>query len=236
MLKSLKHPEVRLMENVFKKKVVKNSLRSIAAVVVPALVYLLLHLFWFTSKKKFHGIDRLQNRQSVVVSWHAELLMIPLFYNYWRKKEAKREKKSPREASVIVSKHFDGEMLAKLFMYLNITPMRGSTKKGAKEVLFASFRSAKNGNDILISPDGPRGPRHQLQNGAIAIALKMKLPIKVLNYKPHSYWQLGSWDKMIIPKPFTQLDFYCQEYSVDGMELEEAKEYIQKRLMENTIV
>jgi len=217
------------MENVFKKKKVKNFLRAIAAVVIPLLAYMLLHLFWFTSRKKFHGIETLQNRQSVVVSWHAELLMIPILYNYLRRGTG-------RKASVIVSKHFDGEMLAKLFAYLNINPMRGSTKKGAKEVLFAALRSAKEGHDILISPDGPRGPRHHLQNGAIAIALKMKLPVKVLNYKPKAYWQLGSWDKMIIPKPFTQLDFYCQEYTIEGMELEEAKAYIQNKMMEHTII
>ena len=217
------------MENVFNKKKIKNFSRVIVSKIVPFLAYILLHLLWLSSKKKFHGIEKLQNSQSVVVSWHAELLMIPLLYNYWRKGKN-------RKASVIVSKHFDGEMLAKLFTYLHINPMRGSTKKGAKEVLFASLRSAKNGNDILISPDGPRGPRHNLQNGAIAIALKMKLPVKVLNYKPHSYWQLGSWDKMIIPKPFTQLDFYCQEYSIDGMELEEAKEYIKIKMMEYTII
>jgi len=217
------------MENVFKKKKVKNFLRAIAAVVAPFLAYILLHLFWFTSRKKFHNMEVLQDTQSVVVSWHAELLMIPIFYNYWRRGKKKK-------ASVIVSKHFDGEMLAKLFDYLNIKPMRGSTKRGAKEVLFAALRSAKEGNDILISPDGPRGPRHQMQNGAIAIALKRKLPVKILNYKPHSYWQLGSWDKMLIPKPFTQLDFYCQEYSIEGMELEEAKEYIQNKMIENTII
>jgi len=167
--------------------------------------------------------------QYVVVSWHAELLMIPLFYNYLRKG-------TEQKASVIVSKHFDGEMLAKLFEYLHITPMRGSSKKGAKEVLFAALRSARKGNDILISPDGPRGPRHHLQNGAIAIALKMKLPVMILNYKPESYWQLNSWDRMIIPKPFTKLDFYYQEYSIEGMELEEAKEYIQNKMMEHTII
>ena len=161
--------------------------------------------------------------------WHAELFMIPFFYDYWRRGKG-------RKASAVVSKHFDGEMIARLLDYLNIKPMRGSTKKGAKEVLFAALRSAKEGNDILISPDGPRGPRHQLQNGAIAIALKMKLPVKVLNYKPRAYWQLGSWDKMLIPKPFTQLDFYCQEYSIEGMELEEAKEYIQNKMMEHTII
>lgn len=208
----------------------KAFLRAIGSVLVPLAGYMLVHFFWFTSRKRFHGMKKGdKGGQYVVVSWHAELLMIPLFYNYLRKG-------TEQKASVIVSKHFDGEMLAKLFEYLHITPMRGSTKKGAKEVLFAALRSARKGNDILISPDGPRGPRHHLQNGAIAIALKMKLPVMILNYKPESYWQLNSWDRMIIPKPFTKLDFYYQEYSIEGMELEEAKEYIQNKMMEHTII
>jgi lysophospholipid acyltransferase (LPLAT)-like uncharacterized protein len=208
----------------------KTFLRKISSVLVPFIGYLLVHFFWLTSRKKFHGTNgKHKQKQYVVVSWHAELLMIPVFYNYLRKGTSQK-------ASVIVSKHFDGEMLAKLFEYLHIIPMRGSTKKGAKEVLFAALRSAREGNDILISPDGPRGPRHHLQNGAIAIALKMKLPLMILNYKPRSYWQLNSWDRMIIPKPFTQLDFYYQEYSIEDMELEEAKEYIQNKMMEHTII
>ena len=208
----------------------KTFLRTIGSVLVPLIGYLLVHFFWFTSRKRFHGIkEEHKGRQHVVVSWHAELLMVPVFYNYLRKGTSQK-------ASVIVSKHFDGEMLAKLFKYLHITPMRGSTKKGAKEVLFAALRTAREGNDILISPDGPRGPRHHLHNGAIAIALKMKLPVMILNYKPRSYWQLNSWDKMIIPKPFTQLDFYYQAYSIEGMEIDEAKEYIQRKMMEHTII
>jgi lysophospholipid acyltransferase (LPLAT)-like uncharacterized protein len=208
----------------------KSFLRTIGSVLAPILGYLLIHFFWFSARKRFHGIKNKQKGgQYVVVSWHAELLMIPVFYNYLRKGTGQK-------ASVIVSKHFDGEMLAKLFEYLHIKPMRGSTKKGAKEVLFAALRTAKEGNDILISPDGPRGPRHHLHNGAIAIALKMKLPVMILNYKPKSYWQLNSWDRMIIPKPFTQLDFYYQEYSIEGMEMDEAKEYIQTKMMEHTLI
>jgi lysophospholipid acyltransferase (LPLAT)-like uncharacterized protein len=74
-----------------------------------------------------------------------------------------------------------------------------------------------------------------MSNGAIGIALKSKLPVFVMNYKADNYWQLKSWDKFVIPKPFTKVDFYLQSISLKGMELNEAKEYLLSKMLKNTI-
>ena len=56
-----------------------------------------------------------------------------------------------------------------------------------------------------------------------------------MNFKAKRYWQLNSWDKFVIPKPFTTIDFYMQSISLDGMELEVAKEYLTSKMLEHTI-
>ena len=205
----------------------KQFFRQVGVVVIPPLVYVLMRLIWWSSRKKFHYITSIDDSQHVCVCWHGELLMSPQAYR-------KIHPKHP--ASAIISSHFDGSLIARTLQLLRIRPLRGSTKKGARQVLLQAFKSIKEGEEVLITPDGPRGPRHSMSDGAIGIALKSKLPIFVMNYQASSYWQVNSWDRFVIPKPFGQIDFYIQSISLEGMNLEEAKEYLKEKMLEHTIL
>jgi lysophospholipid acyltransferase (LPLAT)-like uncharacterized protein len=204
----------------------KKFLRSIGNVIIPPLVYLLMRMVWFTTRKEFHYINDIGEEQHVCVCWHGELFMSPQAYRHIHKKHP---------ASAIISSHFDGSLIASTLSLLNIRPLRGSSRKGAKQVLIQAFRSIKSGEEVLITPDGPKGPRHSMSDGAIGIALKSKLPIFVMNFQAKHYWQLSSWDKFVIPKPFTKVDFYIQSISLEGMELEAAKTYLSSKMLEHTI-
>ena len=149
--------------------------------------------------------------------------------------QAYRKIHKKHKASAIISSHFDGSLIASTLNMLGIRSLRGSSSKGAKQVLLQAFKSIKSGEEVLITPDGPRGPRHHMSDGAIGIALKSKLPIFVMNYRAEKYWQLNSWDRFVIPKPFTKVDFYLQSISLEGMELDEAKEYLLGKMLEHTI-
>jgi len=205
----------------------KPFFRGVGAAIVPPILYVLMRLIWWSSRKRFHYITPIDDSQHVCVCWHGELLMSPQAYR-------KIHKKQP--ASAIISSHFDGSLIAGTLSLLKIRPLRGSTKKGARQVLLQAFKSIKEGEEVLITPDGPRGPRHAMSDGAIGIALKSKLPIFVMNYKASSYWQLKSWDRFIIPKPFGTIEFYIQSLSLDGMGLEEAKVYLREKMLEHTII
>ena len=204
----------------------KDFLRGVGQVVVPPIIYLVMRFIWYTTSKKFHIISKIGEEQHVCVCWHNELLMSPQAYR-------KIHKKQP--ASAIISSHFDGSLIASTLNILKIRPLRGSSKKGARQVLLQAFKSIKSGEEVLITPDGPRGPRHSMSDGAIGIALKSKLPIFIMNYKADKYWELRSWDRFVIPKPFTKVNFYLQSLSLEGMNLEEAKVYLQEKMLENTI-
>ena len=204
----------------------KKLSRIIATAVVPPLGYLLMRFYWYTSKKNFHIKGELTQDQSIVVCWHGELLMSPQAYRYFHKKQL---------ASGIISRHFDGEMIARALMYFSINPLRGSSSRGAKQVLLEAFRALKKGDDLLVTPDGPRGPRHTISDGAIALAHKAKAPVLTVNYIPKAYWQLGSWDKFVIPKPFSTIDFYLENVSLEGMEMDEARKFLSDKMLEHTV-
>ena len=205
----------------------KKISRSIASVLLPPLGYLLMRFYWYTSKKVFHVEGEISQSQSIVVCWHGELLMSPQAYRHFHKTQT---------SSGIISRHFDGGIIASILEYFHITPLRGSSSRGAKQVLLESFRALKKGDDLLVTPDGPRGPRHSIGDGAIALALKAKAPVLIVNYMPKAYWQLGSWDRFVVPKPFTQIDFYLENVYLDGMSREEAKIFLSKKMLKNTIM
>jgi len=204
----------------------KEVIRGIGQLVAPPIIYLLMRFIWFTTSKKFHYITPIGEEQHVCVCWHNELLMSPQAYRKIHKKHS---------ASAIISSHFDGSLIASTLNMLGIKPLRGSTKRGATQVLLQAFKSIKKGEEVLITPDGPRGPRHSMSDGAIGIALKSKLPIFLMNYTAEKYWQLGSWDKFVIPKPFTKINFYIQSLTLEGLDLHEAKIFLRKKMLENTI-
>ena len=204
----------------------KDILRGVAKVIVPPLVYFLMRIIWWTSSKKFHFISPVSDAQHVCVCWHGELLMSPQAYR-------KIHRKQP--ASAIISSHFDGSLIAGTLQLLGIRPLRGSTKKGARQVLLQAFKSIRKGEEVLITPDGPRGPRHSMSDGAVGIALKSDLPIFIMNFTAEKYWQLKSWDRFVIPKPFAKVDFYLQSVTLEGMSFDEAKAYLSERMLEHTI-
>lgn len=185
-----------------------------------------MRFYWHTSKKNFHTQGVITQEQCIVVCWHGELLLSPQAYRHFHKKQP---------ASGIISRHFDGEMIARILMYFSITPLRGSTSKGAKQVLLEAFRALKKGEDLLVTPDGPRGPRHSIGDGAIALAHKVKAPVLIVNYIPQRYWRLKSWDQFVIPKPFSSIDFYLEAVSLEGMTLEESKKFLRQKMLAHTL-
>jgi len=204
----------------------KAFLRAVAKVTVPLLIYLFMRIVWWTSRKRFHFLSPVEERQHVCVCWHGELFMSPQAY---------RKIHTKQPASAIISSHFDGSLIAGTLQLLGIRSLRGSSKRGAKQVLLQAFKSIRKGEEVLITPDGPRGPRHCMSDGAVGIALKSSLPIFIMNFTATHYWQLKSWDRFVIPKPFSRVDFYLQSLSLEGMTFDEAKQLLSEKMLAHTI-
>jgi len=211
---------------IFKKKWRKKFFKKISATIAPTIIFILMRLFWFSYRKKYHFIEPLIEEQCIAVSWHGELFISPQVYRSLRKKQI---------TSAIISQHSDGELIAKVLKFFNILPLRGSSNKGARQVLINSLKAIKEKQSILITPDGPKGPRHSMSDGAVALAIKTKLPIMVVSYLANSYWQLKSWDKFTIPKPFSKVDIYYQVLRLENISKDEAKKHLKSVMNRHSI-
>ena len=201
----------------------KKLLRSFATLSVPFIGSLLIRFLYLTNRKNFYAPQTLGDENFIMACWHGELLMIPYAY--------KRYRKIPN-VKLIISDHFDGTLIAKTLSYFGFGTIRGSSTRNAARALLGAIKELKSGSDLGITPDGPKGPRHEVADGIIIMAQKAKVKIVVVEIKPSSYWQLKSWDKFVIPKPFGLISYYISDMiDVSEMDLADAKELIQKRLL-----
>ena len=200
----------------------KKAFRSIALFSFPFIASLLIRVIYLTNKKKFHAPEIISDEPTIFACWHGELLMLPYLYFHFRKIP---------HAKVLISPHFDGKLISKTIKYFGLETIAGSSNKNAARVLIQAMKSIKAGYDIGITPDGPKGPRHEVADGIIVMAQKTKAKVVLIRIKPTKFWQFSSWDKFIIPKPFGTLHYYATEaIDISDMELEDARALIKERL------
>jgi len=205
----------------------KETKRKLLVWIVPHLVYLFIKLLFLTCKKRFYRPNNGSATPSIYVLWHGEILMAAAAYTYYTQR---------KEVDTIVSNHFDGELVARLMQLFGGGTIRGSSSKGGASVLRSALKSIQKGRDIALTPDGPRGPRHSVADGAAALAMMKKVPIITMNCNPTSYWKMKSWDQFCIPKPFSTIEFYFGDpFYVHELSLEEAKDLIKQRLLEHAV-
>ncbi|MDP1784442.1 MAG: lysophospholipid acyltransferase family protein [Sulfuricurvum sp.] len=201
----------------------KRFLRALALRLVPVIGALLIRIIYVTSKKRFHMPQVIPQEPVIFAFWHGNLLLQPYLYYQFRK--------FPK-AKVLISDHFDGQIIASIMTFFRLGTIHGSTTRGGAKVLIQGLKSLNEGYDIGITPDGPKGPRHTVGDGVVIMAQKRHAKVIVYSCVPSAFWQLTSWDRFVIPKPFCVLDFYASEpIDLEGMEMEEAKECLKKELM-----
>jgi lysophospholipid acyltransferase (LPLAT)-like uncharacterized protein len=201
----------------------KKTFRFLGVIVLPVIASLLIRLLSLSNKKVFHAPENLGKEQFIMACWHGELLMIPYAYTKYRKKP---------HVKLLISEHFDGNLIAKTLGFFGFGTIRGSSTRGGVKALISAIKEIKNGYDLGITPDGPKGPRHVVQDGIIVMAQKAKVKITLVEIKPSSYWQLGSWDKFVIPKPFGIINYYISDLiDVTDIPLIEAKKLVQEGLL-----
>ncbi len=203
----------------------KKISRALALIIVPLLGSLIIRFLALTNKKKFNTIAEIGDEPTIFACWHGELLMLPYLYFYYRK--------TPH-AKVLISSHFDGTLISKTVKYFGLETIAGSSNRNAAKVLIQGIKALRDGYDIGITPDGPKGPRHEVADGIIVMAQKAKAKIVLVNIIPSSYWEFNSWDKFRVPKPFGTLNYYSSGMlDVSEMDFEEAKDLIKKEFLKH---
>ena len=128
----------------------------------------------------------------VFTLWHGQ--MLPLLWHH-----------RDQGVAVLVSEHKDGEVIARVLQLMGYNLIRGSTSRGAGRALLGLVRTLREGNDVAVTPDGPRGPRHQFAPGAAIAANRAGAPVLATVAHVDRCWRLRTWDGFIIPKPFARI-------------------------------
>ncbi len=108
-------------------------------------------------------------------------------------------------ATVLVSEHRDGEIIARILQAFGFSAARGSSSRGGSRALLELVQLVRGGHDIAITPDGPRGPRRRMAPGTLLIAQRTGAAIVPLVSHADRVWRLRTWDSFEIPKPFTRV-------------------------------
>lgn len=145
--------------------------------------------------------DTILDKQCILVMWHGEQLAVPFIVSHLRS----RHPTPPVPLIPLVSKHADGRLIAYLLYLLGFRSIGGSSKKGGSEGLRRLIRAMKGGAIAAITVDGPRGPRHEVKEGAIKLAQITGAPLIGMVAIPHRCYRFNSWDRMFFPLPFSRI-------------------------------
>ena len=166
--------------------------------------------------------EKTRNLQVVYAFWHCMMLVPAYVGRSWR-------------IQVLISQHSDGEYIAQVIKWMGFGVVRGSTTRGGMRAAKAMVDKARQGFPLGITPDGPRGPRFVVQPGSIFLSQKTGLPIIPVVVGLSRYWELPSWDRFRVPKPFSRaLLMYGDPIHVPPKLTEEEMEHY-RLLLENTM-
>jgi len=153
-----------------------------------------LGLSWRLEYRGVKEYDRILagGERCIFAFWHAR--MLPLVFTH-----------RGRGIAVLVSRHRDGEWIARLIELLGFATARGSSTRGGEEGVLSLLNLAERGHLLAITPDGPRGPAERLKPGLVYLASRTGFPVVPVASAADRAWVLGSWDRFRVPRPFARV-------------------------------
>ena len=182
---------------------VKNFFRKIR---VRVFAFGAVCILWIIDRTmSWRGIGRvndaemiLSEKPAIFAFWHSRQLMMPWFYR------RSLPNSCTRKLHMLISRHDDGRIIANAIRWIGIDSVAGSSSRGANRAALALVRQLEAGDHVAITPDGPKGPACKAKAGIIKIAQMTGAPIYPVAYSAERVWRFGSWDRMILPKPFSR--------------------------------
>jgi lysophospholipid acyltransferase (LPLAT)-like uncharacterized protein len=170
--------------------------------VAPSIGGVLVRIVGVTWRVRVVGIEEVEGfwreRTAVIyVVWHGRILLVP-----WL--NARLRGRGARRALVLASRSRDGEIAARYVEHFGLSTVRGSSSRGGGVALRALAAALRAGREVAIVPDGPRGPREQLQPGVVRLAALTWAPVVPLAVAARPGRRLASWDRFLVPLPFAR--------------------------------
>lgn len=189
----------------------KSALRStigsfVISLLLAAMMALLVGLRRWHQQGHKALRTRMKAQPQIIIFWHEHLfVMSPLL---------------PSGCSALQSPHPDGRVLAGASRLFGLRPIWGSSNRKAASGLRQLVSEIKSGRSVVITPDGPRGPRRALSMGPVSLSQLTGAPITLAAWSGNRLWRAPSWDKMRFPKPLGRANLI---YS-DAIMLEKTKD------------
>jgi hypothetical protein len=124
--------------------------------------------------------------------WHQCVLPCTVYFRYSR-------------AVILISRSFDGELITRILKIFGFDAVRGSSSRGAREGLLGLAHVIETGRTAIFTADGPLGPIYQTKMGPIKLAAMTGAPIGAFHLQPEHAWTINSWDRFLVPRPFTRI-------------------------------
>jgi lysophospholipid acyltransferase (LPLAT)-like uncharacterized protein len=158
-----------------------------------------INLIFGTMKIRVLGFEAVQklveSKKIIFAFWHSRILMVSYLYQGWG-------------AAIMVSQSKDGEIIAQILSRQGHQIVRGSTSRGGARAIAHIIRILKKEKCTGgITPDGPRGPRYKVQPGIITLGKKTGYPVVPISYSARKIKVFDSWDRFVLPAPFTSGTF-----------------------------
>jgi hypothetical protein len=176
------------------------------------------------------ALAEIGNQQVIFSLWHNRLLLaIPSYRKFFLARQPHRR------LAALVSASKDGAILARLMEHHGVQPVLGSSSRRGAQALRELTSWAKRGYDFAITPDGPRGPRYEVQPGAVMLAQITGLPIVPASATIEWKKDFNSWDAFKLPFPFSRCHIRIGEMErvpreADDIEREAARRLLQERM------
>ena len=132
------------------------------------------------------------DKAAIFITWHGRLILLPYMV-------------TTRPLHALISNHRDGKLISKVAWFFHIRTLHGSSRKGAVSGLKALIRTARRGESVFITPDGPKGPHMVAKSGAVDTAKITGLPIIPVSFSAKNAKIFNSWDHFMLPLPFTKI-------------------------------
>jgi lysophospholipid acyltransferase (LPLAT)-like uncharacterized protein len=205
-----------------------SALKRFEASVISAIGYRVVAMLGSTLRWRTEGMAHYDailatGRRPIMACWHGRILTATYFFR-------------DRGIVVITSENFDGEWIAGIIERFGYGTARGSTSRGGLKALLKLTREMELGKPAGFTVDGPRGPRRIAQPGAVWLAKATGNPVLPFHLESRRHWEVNSWDRTQIPKPFTTVALSIGEpmyvaSDADADEVERARQQLQDRLI-----
>ena len=156
------------------------------------LLFRTLRIEFRIADQEANPFTRGTSKRFLYCIWH-DSVPVPMF-----------ARRHPRTVA-LVSKHRDGSYLARGLKMIGVPAVRGSSKHGGVAAVREMLRSTRD-KHIVVTPDGPRGPRRQMKTGPVFIASRLGKPIVPTAFSYSRFWRIrAGWTDLQIPKPFAKV-------------------------------